>query len=1488
MWGMDFKFYLMDKALAMQGYYDPVLVLLSFFLAFIGSYSGLAAIGRLKHITSRSIRYWMLMLTASLSMAGGIFSMHFIGMVAFTLAIEVTFDITITALSFLPAFFAAVVALLILADEQVNSSRRWVAGILVGAGVGLMHYSGMAAMRMDAMMVFDGLRLVISVVAAILLAGIALNSRDFLRRVIPEDYAWVLRLASPLIMAIAITAMHYIGMTSTYFFPTGAETTVAHSSIETSTMSVVISGIFLMLSIGAAATAYFDRRLSDDSLIDSFAFLPTKEVKEKFQIFLIPGAVMILAAVAISYYVHIQIAQAESRQRAQLDVDFMVESTEQSLEDAIAGIGVIAESDAIAESLVSRDEESKTALIVRFLELSRVIGVYDQIRLLDMYGKEFIRINYNNGEVKAAAPAALQDKSDRPYFRETFFNLRKGDVYVSELSLNEELNQIERPVKPVIRIATSIYDKSGGKKGVLIFNFLSASLVEKVRSIAVGDDIYVMMIDQKGEYLIGRTPEDDWSRQLKTGGSFSKSYPSIWQTVRQLSAGQIENADGIFTFKTINEALGGGQEEYIKKWKVVIHSNPVVLTAQDILDHPIYATSFIMTILFYIMGARFFAIASASKQLDRDKIKVLLKEVEFQKFALDEHAIVSITDVKGNITYVNDKFCDISGYSSEELMGKNHRILKSDGHSQEFYKDLWKTIANGEVWNGDIKNFAKDDEYYWVNATIVPFLNDAGKPFQYIAIRTDITRQKEVAAQLEQTLGEAYAATEAKSEFLANMSHEIRTPMNAIIGLTDLCLHTDLSPKQRDYVRKTNTAGRSLLGVINDILDFSKIEAGKMDIESISFSLDKVFDNLWTMVSDSACDKGIELLFSREKDVPFNLIGDPMRLGQILINLVNNAVKFTDEGEIVLYVKVGTKSSDKITLEFEVEDTGIGMTHKQVDGLFQSFSQADTSTSRNYGGTGLGLSICKQLVGMMGGKIWVESEDGKGSKFFFNIDFDIAEDKLFEEVFIADELDGLRILLVDDNASARTILKSYLDNFSFKTTSVNSGQKALTELASAETPYDLVLVDWSMPVMNGLETTRRIMQDSRIVSPPKVIMISAVIREGILGEDGAEHLSGFLTKPISPSSLFDSILEAFGKNARTSLITRGVEVVSLDKVGPIQGARILLVEDNEVNQQVAFENLMRARFFVDIADNGQIALDMLETNSYDLVLMDVQMPVMDGYEATRRIRADGRYKGLPILAMTANATVEDQAKSFKAGMNAHISKPLDPAKLYNALLEWIDPGERNLPETIDPIDEEPVSQPDIYGLDMKAGLSRVGNSASAYQKILLKFIEGQTNTIEAIRGGLDEQDQKSTAHAVHTLKGVAGNLGATVLANAAINLERSIKAGTVRSSSEEFLALEHEFNQLFTSISDTMSQLQETPKSKEKLSHEDLRSRILEIQAHVEEFDTEAEKMLENVLNYITEPEIEERLIEIKKWLAKYEFEAAGNKLENLINMLNE
>jgi signal transduction histidine kinase/CheY-like chemotaxis protein/HPt (histidine-containing phosphotransfer) domain-containing protein len=671
---------------------------------------------------------------------------------------------------------------------------------------------------------------------------------------------------------------------------------------------------------------------------------------------------------------------------------------------------------------------------------------------------------------------------------------------------------------------------------------------------------------------------------------------------------------------------------------------------------------------------------------------------------------------------------------------------------------------------------------------------------------------------LDEARSEAEDATKAKSEFLANMSHEIRTPMNAIMGMAHLAMKTDLTAKQYDYLKKIDISAKSLLGIINDILDFSKIEAGKMDMESADFQLEDTLDNISTLVGIKTQEKGLELLFKTDPAVPRALVGDPLRLGQILINLSNNAVKFTDTGEILVSTELIKKDGAQVTLKFCVSDTGIGMTDEQAAKLFQPFAQADSSTTRKYGGTGLGLTISKRLAEMMGGEIWVESEQGRGSTFSFTASLGLGKEKAKKRYRPSKDLRGVKVLVVDDNATSREILHEMLESFSFEVSEAASGPEGITELESApeDKPFELVVIDWKMPGMDGIEASRRIKHHTGLNKIPAIVLVTAYGREEVMQQAEEVGLEGFLLKPVNPSMLFDTIMQAFGEAVPEISRVAQRQEQEAEALKHIQGAHLLLVEDNEINQQVAKEILEGAGLNVAIANNGQEAVNAVKENEYDAVLMDVQMPVMDGYTATKAIRKwEGRmrnkngkdsdlkstrlsssqaeipnpksqFKGVPIIAMTAHAMAGDEDKSLQAGMNGHVTKPIDPDQLFSTLQEWIKSSEKRLqiqqaeilverPESDKTVPEGGQLPVDLPGFDLSDGLKRLQGNKRLYRKLLLNFATDYCKTANDIRTALDAEDFEHAHSLVHNIKGLAGNLAAVDLQAAAANLEKLVK-----------------------------------------------------------------------------------------------------------------
>ena len=757
--------------------------------------------------------------------------------------------------------------------------------------------------------------------------------------------------------------------------------------------------------------------------------------------------------------------------------------------------------------------------------------------------------------------------------------------------------------------------------------------------------------------------------------------------------------------------------------------------------------------------------------------------------------MLAITDPAGSIQYANPQLCRETGYTVPELTGTVPDLVDADGEFFDFHAEQWRTLRAGGVWRRECQLRRKSGEPIWVGISVSGLAetpDDRGGEITHcVWVLEDLAVHRQALSTLREAKRLAEEAAESKARFLANMSHEIRTPLNAIIGLANLCQGTDLAPRQRDYLDKIQASGTTLLGVVNDILDFSKIEAGKLNLEHTPFTLDQVLDHVITFVAQKAQEKGLELILEVAPEVPQQLVGDPLRLGQVLTNLLGNAAKFTDTGDIRLHVGLVERNRHRATLAFEVRDTGIGMTPTQLESLFEAFAQADTSMSRRFGGTGLGLSIARHLVELMGGgTIDVDSALGQGSTFRFKARFELAGEgapKVLPGI-----LDGLRVLVVDDHPVARTVLLHLLANFPFRTEAVTSAAEAVAAVRRADSGdrFGLVLMDLRMPQVDGIEATRRIKQDRSLSAPPSVILLTAYGDDHVVGRGVDAGIDGYLHKPATASTLLDAIVGAFGMRAANSVAA----LPAGEQARQLAGLRLLVVEDNDINQHIARVLLEKHGASVQIADNGRIAVELLQAagpEAFDLVLMDLQMPEMDGLEATRLIRSDARFAALPIVAMTAHAMAEQRQECIEAGMSDHVAKPIVPEWLVETILRH---AVRHPPEPA------PIGDlPDLPGIDVAGALRRVNHDSVAYLRLLRRLVSGHAASADQIGAALAAGNRREAERIAHTLRGAAANLGANALRDAARNLEAALRRGASADAAlAELPALSAELASLVT------------------------------------------------------------------------------------------
>ncbi len=862
-----------------------------------------------------------------------------------------------------------------------------------------------------------------------------------------------------------------------------------------------------------------------------------------------------------------------------------------------------------------------------------------------------------------------------------------------------------------------------------------------------------------------------------------------------------------------------------------------------------------------------------------EELKLAKKTAELIVDSLPNPTSVTIMKT-GEVLRLNHSICDFHRMDLDDLS----KIKASEWYvSPEVRELLIDEIGNsGAIINREIQlRRVGTGEIRNTMASFIPIQYD--KFESLVGTFIDITELKNIQEALAAAKEEAEAATIAKSQFLATMSHEIRTPMNAIIGLSHLALQTELNKKQFDYFQKISKSAHALLGIIDDILDFSKIEAGKLAIENVEFDLYQVLETVTALNAQKAFDKGIEFIYNISQEVPVILFGDPLRIGQILTNFSSNAIKFTNDGEVFIYIETIEKNNAEVILKFTVSDTGIGLTEEQIQRLFQPFQQADTSTTRKYGGTGLGLTICQRLANLMGGNVGVVSTFGEGSSFYFTAKFTIPENINYSFDNLSEEFNDLNALICDDNITTQTVIGHMLEQYNFNVKQISEGSKVIHELKNNESKCDLLIIDLKMTNKDGLKIITQI-KNEKLPVDKIILLVPYGINEEQLNISKI-NIDGIIHKPVSPSILYNKVLEIFGKEVMFSTrIEKGKKYHG--KLSRIKGASILLVEDNEINQEIAIELIGKHGITVDVAYNGEEALEIISSSgipsNYDMVLMDLQMPVMDGFTATREIRKNEDYNDLPIVAMTADAMVGIKEKCINAGMQDYITKPIDPDEVFAAVTKWIMPDKikdtvsQKRPNNTNKLND---NIPDIEGLNTEEGILRIGGNKKLYNKLLHNFYNHYNSFEKEVRSAFGNKNLELATRLTHSLKGVAGNLGANDLYVAAKSLETDLR----NNEGSEF---DNKLNEILLLLDPMLVSIKTVLKS-DKMEEEDsvemdneLTTKLLELKDMLSKYDSNSiEKLTEikPISGYSNECN------KLRKKVAEYNFDEALEILNKIL-----
>ena len=1233
-------------------------------------------------------------------MGTGIWSMHFTGMLAFVMPMPVRYDTSITLLSMVIAMLASGLALFVVSRERMGIRRLLIAGPAMGIGIAAMHYTGMAAMKMQATISYDPLLFAASILIAIFasIAALWLAFR-FSRGDGGIGWLWQ-KIGSALVMGVAIVGMHYTGMAAAIFTPTNMNAELDPSLAVAQTGLGFGIGITTLLILGLAlASSLIDRRFSTQATELEYS---ERRYESLFSHNLDGVYTLDLAGNILS-------ANAAATQTTGYD-----------LEDLRGR--------AFSDLVVEEDLE-------QFYEcFERAAQGKPQSYELAVTNKDSRRLEL----IATSVPILVADRAVGLYqITQNITERKHAEREIQELNETLENRVTERTAQLERQVAVS---------------------QERAQLLDLSNDT-IMVLDLDGRISF-------WNQGAEHMYGWTK-----------------EEALGEVATELLETSFPGSREEIIAKLlREERWDGELVHTRRD-------GTAITVASRWSLQrdaGGEPLRILEINNDItERKKFEEELRQAnERFRSAFDDAAIgMALNDPHGRFVQVNPALCDILGYSEAELLSKTFRDI-THPDDIELSLNRVQSMLEGEINNYQVeKRYVHADGYpVWVSLSVSSVRSDEGRPLYLVAQMQNVTKRKKIEQELRQAKEEAESANKAKSDFLANMSHEIRTPMNGVIGMTGLLLDTNLTAEQRGFAQTVRSSGENLLTIINDILDFSKIEAGKMEIETIGFDLGMVVEEAVGLFAEMAQAKGLELASLIEHDVPAALDGDPGRLAQVLTNLLGNALKFTENGEVVLRTSVVRESAAEAVLRFEVRDSGIGMTEEQSSRLFRSFTQADASTTRRYGGTGLGLAISKQLVELMGGEMGVESEPGAGSTFWFVMPFVKNSQGASITVTIPHaDLHGLSTLVVDDNETNREIVRHQVVSWGISADTVEDGPRALQMLRSATNrgaPYDLAILDMQMPGMDGMELVHAIEAEPSIAMP-RLIMLTSLGRRLDAQEARRAGIDAYLTKPVSQSKLYRAIATVMDAQAQAEPEEKdGAHSTTQEDAqqerSPSFRARVLVAEDNAVNQKVAVKMLERLGYSADVVANGLEAAEVLSRIPYSAVLMDIQMPEMDGYEATAEIRRRerGRSRRTPIIAMTANAMQGDREKALDAGMDDYVTKPVRREDLEAALERWA-LGEGASTDTLGVGNGSAVPYEEAEGVLDSAvveNLRELGGS-EMISELTEMFFEDTVSGLAALQAAVESSDAPTVERVAHTLKGSSGNMGARRMSAICAELE---------------------------------------------------------------------------------------------------------------------